>query len=151
MPAGASTPRRSPLPRYCVPSAAEPAPDACLELSGAYPALHEAIRATAVAGRVVAAGFYQGEGAGLALGEEFHHNRIRLVAAQVSGTAPVPHAAGRWTPERVARTFMDLVAEGLVDPLPLVTHVVDAAAVADAYALLDAGPDEALQVVLRFR
>jgi hypothetical protein len=28
----------------------------------------------AVNGRVVAAGFYQGDGAGLRLGDEFHHN-----------------------------------------------------------------------------
>lgn len=124
--------------------------DVCLELSGTYPALHEAIRSTAPAGRVVAAGFYQGEGRGLALGEEFHHNRIQLVAAQVSGPAPVPASAGRWTGVRVARTFMDLVAERTVDPLPLVSHVVDASAVADALALLDRGDPTALQVVLRF-
>ncbi|MEE3922352.1 zinc-binding dehydrogenase [Micromonospora sp. BRA006-A] len=64
--------------------------DVCLELSGAYPALHEAIRATAHAGRVVAAGFYQGYAHGLELGEEFHHNRIQLVAAQVPGRTRHP-------------------------------------------------------------
>ncbi|MCL7459535.1 zinc-binding alcohol dehydrogenase [Micromonospora echinofusca] len=124
--------------------------DVCLELSGAYPALHEAIRSTAHAGRVVAAGFYQGQADGLGLGEEFHHNRIQLVAAQVSGSTPAPGMAGRWTGARVAHTFMDLVAEGSVDPLPLVSHVVDASAVADALALLDRGDADALQVVLRF-
>ncbi|MGB2569945.1 zinc-dependent alcohol dehydrogenase [Micromonospora citrea] len=124
--------------------------DVCLELSGAYPALHEAIRATTHAGRVVAAGFYQGGADGLGLGEEFHHNRIQLVAAQVSGPAPAPGLAGRWSGARIAHTFMDLVAEGSVDPLPLVSHVVDARAVADALALLDRGADDVLQVVLRF-
>ncbi|MEH0935506.1 zinc-binding dehydrogenase [Micromonospora psammae] len=124
--------------------------DVCLELSGAYPALHEAIRATTHAGRVVAAGFYQGQADALGLGEEFHHNRIQLVAAQVSGPAPAPGLAGRWSGARIAHTFMDLVAEGSVDPLPLVSHVVDARAVADALALLDRGADDVLQVVLRF-
>ncbi|MCI4061140.1 zinc-binding alcohol dehydrogenase [Micromonospora sp. R77] len=124
--------------------------DVCVELSGSYPALHEAIRATAPGGRVVAAGFYQGYAAGLALGEEFHHNRIQLVAAQVSGPAPLPGLAGRWTGTRIAHTFMDLVAEGSVDPLPLVSHVVDAGAVADALTLLDRGDGDVLQVVLRF-
>ncbi|MFC7547870.1 zinc-binding alcohol dehydrogenase [Plantactinospora sp. GCM10030261] len=124
--------------------------DVCLELSGAYPALHEAIRATAPAGRVVAAGFYQGDAVGLALGEEFHHNRVQVVPAQVSGPSPLPYSAGRWTAARLARTFMDLVAEQAVDPLPLVSHVVDAAAAGDALALLDRGDPDALQVVLRF-
>ncbi|MGV9212940.1 zinc-dependent alcohol dehydrogenase [Micromonospora sp. RB23] len=124
--------------------------DVCLELSGAYPALHEAIRSTAHAGRVVAAGFYQGQADGLGLGEEFHHNRIQLVAAQVSGPTPAPGMAGRWTGDRVAQTFMELVADRSVDPLPLVSHIVDASAVADALALLDSGADDVLQVVLRF-
>ncbi|TDC38960.1 zinc-binding alcohol dehydrogenase [Micromonospora sp. 15K316] len=124
--------------------------DVCLELAGAYPALHEAIRATTHAGRVVAAGFYQGQADGLGLGEEFHHNRIQLVAAQVSGPTPAPGMAGRWTGARVAQTFMELVTEGDVDPLPLVSHVVDAGAVADALALLDHGDGDVLQVVLRF-
>ncbi|SCF27623.1 2-desacetyl-2-hydroxyethyl bacteriochlorophyllide A dehydrogenase [Micromonospora purpureochromogenes] len=124
--------------------------DVCLELSGAYPALHEAIRATTHAGRVVAGGFYQGQADGLGLGEEFHHNRIQLVAAQVSGPAPAPGLAGRWSGTRIAHTFMDLVAEGSVDPLPLVSHVVDARAVADALALLDHGAGDVLQVVLEF-
>ncbi|MFY1702726.1 zinc-dependent alcohol dehydrogenase [Micromonospora sp. WMMA1923] len=125
--------------------------DVCLELSGAYPALHEAIRSTTQGGRVVAAGFYQGQAAGLGLGEEFHHNRIHLVAAQVSGPTPVPALAGRWTGARIAHTFMDLVATGSVDPLPLVSHVVDARAVADALALLDHGAGDVRQVVLEFR
>ncbi|RAO45432.1 L-iditol 2-dehydrogenase [Micromonospora saelicesensis] len=124
--------------------------DVCLELSGAYPALHEAIRSTAHAGRVVAAGFYQGQADALGLGEEFHHNRIQLVAAQVSGPTPAPSMAGRWTGDRVAQTFMDLVADRSVDPLPLVSHIVDASAVADALALLDRGAGDVLQVVLRF-
>ncbi|HEY0697040.1 MAG TPA: zinc-binding alcohol dehydrogenase [Micromonospora sp.] len=124
--------------------------DVCLELSGAYPALHEAIRATTHGGRVVAAGFYQGGAAAVALGEEFHHNRVQLVAAQVSGDMPAPGTAGRWTGVRIARTFMSLVAEGAVDPLPLVSHVVDAHDVAEAMTLLDRDDPDVLQVVLRF-
>ncbi|NED91481.1 zinc-binding dehydrogenase, partial [Streptomyces sp. SID11233] len=34
--------------------------DVAIEISGAYPALHEALRSVAVGGRVVASGFYQG-------------------------------------------------------------------------------------------
>ena len=39
-------------------------------------ALHQAIRVAGVGGTVVAAGFYQGPATALALGEEFHHNRV---------------------------------------------------------------------------
>lgn len=50
--------------------------DRVIELTGAYPALHEAIRVAGVGGTVIVAGFYQGPATALALGEEFHHNRV---------------------------------------------------------------------------
>ena len=40
---------------------------------------------------------------------------------------------------------------GRLDPLPLVSHVIDAHDAANAYALLDSPPDNLLQVILDFR
>ncbi|WP_405679328.1 zinc-binding alcohol dehydrogenase [Streptomyces sp. NBC_01511] len=122
--------------------------DVAIEISGAYPALHEALRSVTVGGRVVASGFYQGDGAGLRLGDEFHHNRVQLISSQIGGLPP--QLAGRWTVERLQRTFLALVAEGRVDVASLVSHVVPAAEAADAYALLDERPADALQIVLEF-
>ncbi|MBA2755498.1 MAG: zinc-binding dehydrogenase, partial [Chloroflexia bacterium] len=62
--------------------------DICFEASGSARALHEAIRACAPSSRVVTLGFFQGEAAGLMLGEEFHHNRIAVVCSQIGGVAP---------------------------------------------------------------
>ncbi|MFI6348509.1 zinc-binding alcohol dehydrogenase [Streptomyces sp. NPDC050560] len=122
--------------------------DVAIEISGAYPALHEALRSVAVGGRVVASGFYQGDAVGLRLGDEFHHNRVHLVCSQIGGVPP--QLTGRWSVERLQRTFLALVAEGRVDTASLVSHVVPAAAAADAYTLLDERPADALQVVLEF-
>ena len=66
--------------------------DVCLEVTGNYRALHEAIRSVAYSSRVCAAGFMQGEGLGLRLGEEFHHNRVQVVCSQISGVAPAAAA-----------------------------------------------------------
>lgn len=122
--------------------------DVAIEISGAYPALHEALRSVTVGGRVVASGFYQGDGAGLRLGDEFHHNRVQLISSQIGGVPP--QLAGRWTVERLQRTFLALVADGRVDVASLVSHVIPAADAADAYALLDERPADALQIVLEF-
>jgi 2-desacetyl-2-hydroxyethyl bacteriochlorophyllide A dehydrogenase len=122
--------------------------DVAVELSGNYRALHEAIRSVSVGGRVVAAGFYQDNAAGLRLGEEFHHNRVELVCSQIGG---VPlKLAGRWDQDRMNRTFLRLAAEKSVDPVGLVTHRVRIDEVAAAYELLDQRPAEALQVVLDY-
>jgi 2-desacetyl-2-hydroxyethyl bacteriochlorophyllide A dehydrogenase len=122
--------------------------DVAIEISGAYPALHEAIRAVTVGGRVVAAGFYQGEGAGLRLGEEFHHNRVQVVASQIGGVPA--QLAPRWSVERLQQTFLSLVADGRVEAANLVTHLVPVERTAEVFALLDRRPAEALQVVLDF-
>ncbi|MEV6796671.1 zinc-binding alcohol dehydrogenase, partial [Streptomyces sp. NPDC051320] len=122
--------------------------DVAIEISGVYPALQEAMRSVTVGGRVVASGFYQGDGIGLRLGDEFHHNRVQLVCSQIGGVPP--QLAGRWTVERLQQTFLSLVAEGQVDVKSLVSHVVPVADAADAYILLDERPADALQIVLEF-
>ncbi|NED94683.1 zinc-binding dehydrogenase [Phytoactinopolyspora alkaliphila] len=125
-----------------------PGADSAIELSGSYRALHEAVRAVSPDSRVVAAGFYQGEAGGLRLGEEFHHNRVQIVASQI-GATPVSLGA-RWTPQRLGTVFLSRIARGDLDTKPLVSDVLPAAAVADAFALLDRGAEQTLQVVLDF-
>jgi threonine dehydrogenase-like Zn-dependent dehydrogenase len=124
--------------------------DVSVEISGSYPALHEAIRSTAYNSKVVSAGFFQGEGTGLFLGEEFHHNRIRVVCSQISGLSPaLDH---RWTLGRLERTVIALAAEGKISLEPLVTHVFEADEAEKAFQLLDQrpAPGEVVQAVLKF-
>lgn len=122
--------------------------DVCIELSGTYPALNEAVRTACYSGRVVAAGLYQGGGEALRLGEEFHQNRVEIVGSQVSG--PPVRYSNRWTRERLHREFVRLAVAGRVDPLPLITHTVPVAGVQRAFETLAAGDPATLQVVLDF-
>ena len=123
--------------------------DVCVELSGAYGALHEAVRTAGYNGRVVAAGFYQGEATALRLGEEFHHNRVQVIASQISGVAAA-HSS-RWDRDRLHRGFMDLVVQGRVEPLPLITHVLPVEQAARAFELVAERPAGLLQAVLDFQ
>jgi 2-desacetyl-2-hydroxyethyl bacteriochlorophyllide A dehydrogenase len=122
--------------------------DSAIELSGSHRALHEAVRSVVVDGTVVAAGFYQGGAADLRLGEEFHHNRVRIVASQIGGTPP--SLGARWDQPRLVSTFMEQVRRGQVDVRSLVTDIVAAAEVAAVFERLDRGDPEILQAVLRF-
>ena len=124
--------------------------DVCIEFSGSYRALHEAIRTTAYNSKVVSAGFFQGEGAGLFLGEEFHHNRVRIVCSQISGLSPaLDH---RWDVRRLERTVMSLAAEGRISLAPLVTHRFGIDEAARAFELLDQrpAPGDVVQAVIEF-
>jgi threonine dehydrogenase-like Zn-dependent dehydrogenase len=123
--------------------------DVCIEVSGAAPALAEAIRAVAYSSRVVAMGFFQGEVAGLRLGEEFHHNRVELVSSQISGTAP--EAMHRWSKPRLWRTAIELQHDGVLNLLPLITHTAPFEHAPDLFARLDAGEPGLLQAMLEFQ
>jgi 2-desacetyl-2-hydroxyethyl bacteriochlorophyllide A dehydrogenase len=123
--------------------------DVAIEASGSYRALHQAVRSVQPGGRVVAAGFYQGEARGLELGEEFHHNRVTIVGSQI-GAVPTD-LTHRWDRTRLQRAVVDLMTAGELDVAPLVTHVVPVEEAARAYRLLDEDPSGVLQVVLDFR
>jgi 2-desacetyl-2-hydroxyethyl bacteriochlorophyllide A dehydrogenase len=122
--------------------------DVSIEISGAYPALHEAIRATAYNSRVVVSGFFQGDANRLFLGEEFHHNRITLVCSQISGIARgLDH---RWDRLRLDRAIMTLQRDGKVDFRSMITHRFPARDLQAAYDLIDTHPEDVGQLVLDF-
>ncbi len=122
--------------------------DVCIEVSGVAAALSDAMRSVAYASRVVAMGFYQGEVAGLRLGDEFHHNRIELISSQISGVAPA--ASHRWSKPRLWRTAVELQVQGVFDLLPLITQSIPFDQAPAMFARLDAGEPGILQAVLEF-
>jgi 2-desacetyl-2-hydroxyethyl bacteriochlorophyllide A dehydrogenase len=122
--------------------------DVAIELSGNYHALHDATRAVGADGTVVGSGFYQGDATPLRLGEEFHHNRVQLLASQI-GSVP-NRLRARWDVPRLQRTVLDTMASGRLDAASLVTHRYQLADAAAAYRLLDTNAASALQIVLEF-
>jgi 2-desacetyl-2-hydroxyethyl bacteriochlorophyllide A dehydrogenase len=123
--------------------------DVALEVTGNYHALHEAIRTVAYSSRVCVAGFMQGEGAGLRLGEEFHHNRVAVIASQISGVAPA--LQHRWDQYRLAATAIQLAEQGRLQLTDLISHELPVEQAGEAFGMLDSRPQEALQVVLTFK
>jgi threonine dehydrogenase-like Zn-dependent dehydrogenase len=90
----------------------------------------------------------QGEGAGLRLGEEFHHNRVAVIASQISGVAPA--LQHRWNEYRLASTAIDLAVSGQLNLVDLISHTMPIAEAGEAFTMLDVASQDALQVVLSF-
>jgi 2-desacetyl-2-hydroxyethyl bacteriochlorophyllide A dehydrogenase len=120
--------------------------DVAIEFSGSYPALQQALRSVRVAGTVVAAGFYAG--GDLSLGEEFHHNRLTLVASM--GGWGSPPREPRWPRARARGLAAALLDDGRLQVDDLLTHRFPFARAADAYELIDAHPSEVLRVTLDY-
>ena len=122
--------------------------DVCIEVSGSYLALHEAIRTAAYSAKVVTLGFFQHDGQGLFLGEEFHHNRVNVVCSQIYGVSP--ELTYRWNQPRLVATVMQLQAGGVLDLRPIITQVIPFREAAEAFRLVDKQPEQTVQVVLDF-
>lgn len=122
--------------------------DVSIEITGAYSALQSAIRATAYNSKVISAGFFQGEGNGLFLGDEFHHNRPHIIASQIAASAP--HLSHRWDRLRLNQTVMQLQAQRRLNLVPLISHTFDARDAVDAFRLVDANPADLVLAVLKF-
>jgi len=73
---------------------------------------------------------------------------VQVVASQI-GSVPLRLTA-RWDVPRLQRTIVDLLADGRLDPLPLVTDRFPVDRAAEAYRLLDSTPADTLQVMLDF-
>lgn len=100
------------------------------ECSGSTFGLHEAIRAVRRRGLVVAVGFYQGEASGLFLGDEFHHNGVRISCGQIGNIHPSTDMTGLR-----ARTLELSTASGLrLGTLPRATFPIER--VSDAFEAL---------------
>jgi len=113
------------------------------ECSGSARALHEAIRVVRRRGTVVAVGFYQGEAAGLFLGDEFHHNGVEVRSGQIGNLHP------RWEIGPLRAFGVDLVRRRAIvlGGLPRAVYRVDQAA--EAFEALKR-PGELLQAALSY-
>lgn len=113
------------------------------ECSGSTLALHEAIRVVRRQGLVVAVGFYQGEGRGLLLGDEFHHNGVRVVCGQIGNI----HQSTQWPQLRTRTIELARTGQVRLGALPRLTLPVEQ--VAEAFDALTR-PADVLQVVLEY-
>ncbi len=116
------------------------------ELSGAPPALDQAIAATGFGGRVVIGSWYGEKRVQLNLGGYFHRSRIRLISSQVSSLAP--ELTGRWNKARRFELAWKLLAE--LHPERWITHRFPLAQARQAYDLIDQHPQDTIQVIFQF-
>ncbi|MFN2520639.1 MAG: zinc-binding alcohol dehydrogenase [Candidatus Limnocylindria bacterium] len=113
------------------------------ECTGSSVVLNEAVRTVRRRGLVVAVGFYQGEAAGLFLGNEFHHNGVEIRSGQIGNPPP------DWTMDRLRAFGIDLARRRAVVLGGLPRARVSVQDAASAFALL-ARPAEVLQVALSY-
>jgi hypothetical protein len=91
----------------------------------------------------VAVGFYQHDAVGLRLGEEFHHNGIRITCGQIGNI----HPRQDWASLRAASIELGVTRRVVFGGLPRLTVPIER--VADGMDALSR-PDEVLQVAISY-
>jgi 2-desacetyl-2-hydroxyethyl bacteriochlorophyllide A dehydrogenase len=128
--------------------------DAVIETSGNWKALHEAIRCCASKyGRVVALGFYQGNGDGLRLGEEFHHSSFYPMGASsilAINYRDEPAPGRAWDRIRVYHIMAEMLGSGKIKTDGLLTHRFSFSEAQKAFDLVDKHPEKIIKVILTF-
>jgi len=123
--------------------------DVAIDVSGSDRGLQGALSAAGLSATVVAAGFYQGGAANLRLGEEFHHNRLSLIASIGGWGTPNRHAP-QWNRRRVLDVATQLLYTDRVSVEGLLTRTFPFDHALEAYAWLDEHPQEAVKVALDY-
>ena len=97
--------------------------DVCIEYSGHYSALNQAIRAVAYGGTVVAGAFPGVYPAGLDFGAEAHYNRVKIVFSR-SCSEPNPDYPN-WDESRLVDVAWRLLTRGQINAEAIVQPIVD--------------------------
>jgi 2-desacetyl-2-hydroxyethyl bacteriochlorophyllide A dehydrogenase len=123
--------------------------DVAIEVSGSDRGLQGALEAAGLGATVVAAGFYQGGAANVRLGEEFHHNRLSLIASIGAWGAPHRHAP-LWNRRRVMDTATRLLYTDRVSVEGLLARDFPFEQAPAAYRWIDQHPQAAVKVALSY-
>ncbi len=123
--------------------------DVAIEISGSTHALNEAIRCVHLAGLVVAGAYYQGEGAGLRLGEEWHHNRPTMRSSMAVWGCP-HRSAPMWDEARLMETALHLLETGRLNVEGLLTHRFPYDRTPEAYDQVDRHPEQTLKAAIEY-
>ena len=122
--------------------------DCVFEVSGAAPALNEAIRIVGYNGTVVAMSWYGGTFESLSLSGEFHHNRPRIISSQVAMVNPA--LGPLWSVKRRGEITLELLETYGADLQSFVSHRMPLTDAANAYRLLDQGSPDVMQILLDY-
>ncbi|HDS46311.1 MAG TPA: zinc-binding alcohol dehydrogenase [Methanomicrobia archaeon] len=122
--------------------------DLIVEASGSPRALDAALPLAAFQAQILVVSWYGTKRVTLNLGEEFHRKRLSLKSSQVSFVDPA--LSPRWNKQRRMALVLGLLGELNQQVLRNATRMVAFEEAASAYAVIDAHPEEALQVVLSY-
>ena len=125
--------------------------DVAIELSGVYTGLNTALRCARVGGTICSAGFYQGEGQGLWLGREWHHNRLTMIVPHGCGWGHPPRDYPLWDSQRAYDGIVSLMRKQRLTAPGLINLTLSAEAGTQILAMIREKPEQVIKYAVDFR
>jgi threonine dehydrogenase-like Zn-dependent dehydrogenase len=122
--------------------------DVAIEGSGSYRALHEAMRSVQMCGKIITFGYYKGKASELALGEEWHHNRLTLISSMPGWNNPSRDHPS-WDRKRLAQTVEQFFVKQVLTSNSIVDPIVDFDKAPEAYMEIYKNPENAIKLGIR--
>ncbi len=123
--------------------------DIVIEASGHYAALRDTLRIARQCGRIVTLGYYKSADTDLALGAEWHHNRLELISSMPEwGNPSREHPV--WDLQRFRTTLIDMFRGGMLTGRGIVDPIVDFADAPQAFMDIYRNPVDSVKLGFRF-
>lgn len=123
--------------------------DAAIECSGSSKALHDAVKACGIGGRVVTVATYRDGASQFFMGEEWHRNRITMVSSMsVNGCPHRNHPL--WDINRLNQTALKMLQNNSIEVESMITQEFSFNKASEAYKLIQTNPEKTLKVVLSY-
>ena len=118
--------------------------DVCIETSGSYAAMNDALRATAYGGKIVSAAYYTGDSSVLSFEGEWHRNQLTMMSTRdVNSTL---RNDPLWNTSRLHKEAFALLQEERLSVDGLVHPIVSFHQAAEAYRIIDEKPAESIKL-----
>jgi len=92
---------------------------------------------------------YHGDQRGLALGHEYHRNRVALISSMTVNGCP-QRGYPAWDLDRLNAVTRELVLDTKLASAELITHRIPFKDAGTAYELIDSRPEDTIKVVLTY-
>lgn len=118
--------------------------DVCIETSGSYAAMNDALRATAYGGKIVSSAYYTGDSSVLSFEGEWHRNQLTITSTRDVNSTLTNHPL--WDTTRLHAEAFTLLREDRISVDGLVFPIVNFSQAAEAYRVIDEKPAESIKL-----
>jgi len=123
--------------------------DIAIEASGSYKALRNAMRSVQMCGTIVTLGYYKGTDQDLALGWEWHHNRLTMISSMPTWNNPLRDYP-LWNEDRLKSTLREMFSRKMLTSKEIIYPIVNFDDCVDSVMDVYRNPEQSIKLGVKY-